>query len=184
MTEPAPNAPGSVGGVGAADSGRAANGHGEADPLRGTWQLVRWEIAYGDGRPPTLPFGEGASGLIHYTADGHMSACIARAGRRPLSSESVRSAPAEERLAAFESYFQYAGPYELRRGAHLPTGMQVVHHVTMSLNPNFVGTDQVRNVEFDAAGVLTLSASDTVPGSAVARHHRLVWRRAVPAASR
>jgi len=178
MTLPAATAPGDAGDVGAAGSARA----GQADdPLRGTWQLVRWEIAYGDGRPPTLPFGEGASGLIQYTADGQMSACIARAGRQPLSSESVRSAPVEERLAAFESYFQYAGPYELRRGAHLPTGMQVVHHVTMSLNPNFVGTDQVRNVEFDAAGVLTLSASDTVPGSAVARHHRLVWRRVVPA---
>ncbi len=138
MTAPTANAPGSIGGVGAADSGRAANGHGEADPLRGTWQLVRWEIAYGDGRPPTLPFGEGASGLIHYTADGHMSACIARAGRRPLSSESVRSAPAEERLAAFESYFQYAGPYELRRGAHLPTGVQVVHHVTKKPVPSAV----------------------------------------------
>ncbi len=59
--------------------------------------------------------------------------------------------------------------------------MQVVHHVVMALNPNFVHTDQVRNVEFDAAGVLTLSASDTVPGSAVARHHRLIWQR--PAAA-
>jgi hypothetical protein len=26
-------------------------------------------------------------------------------------------------------------------------------------------------------GTLTLSASDTVPGTGVARHHRLVWRR-------
>ena len=107
-----------------------------------------------------------------------MSASIARAGRHALSSESVRSAPEAERLAAFESYFHYAGPYELRRGPDLPTGLQVVHRVTMALNPNFVGTTQVRDVAFDAAGLLTLSASDTVPGRAVARHHRLVWRRA------
>ena len=151
------------------------------NPLVGTWHLVRWEITYGDGRPSTLPFGAEATGFILYTADGHMSACIARPGRRPLSSESVRSAPAPERLAAFESYFQYAGPYELRRGPALPSGLQVVHHVAMALNPNFVGTQQVRNVEFDAAGRLTLSASDTVPGCAVARHHRLTWQRGVPA---
>jgi hypothetical protein len=138
-------------------------------------------IAYGDGRPDTLPFGDAATGLIVYGPDGFMSAAIARAGRRPLSTESVRSAPEAERLAAFESYFHYAGPYELRRGPALPTGLQVHHHVTMALNPNFVGTTQVRDVAFDAEGRLTLSASDAVPGSAVARHHRLLWRRAAPA---
>lgn len=153
---------------------------GSDDPLQGSWQLVRWVIAYGDGRPDTLPFGEAATGLIVYGRGGFMSAAIARADRRRLSSESVRSAPQAERLAAFESYFHYAGPYELRRGPALPTGLQVHHRVTLALNPNFVGTTQVRDVAFDAGGLLTLSASDTVPGSAVARHHRLVWRRAVP----
>lgn len=147
------------------------------NPLLGSWRLRRWSITYGDGRPPTLPYGPDAVGLIVYAADGFMSACIARAVRPRLSSESVRSAPEAERLAAFDSYFQYAGPYELRRDAALPTGLQVVHRVTMSLNPNFVGTEQVRNVEFDASGTLTLSASDTVPGSTVMRHHRLQWVR-------
>ena len=145
------------------------------NPLLGSWQLVRWDITYGDQRRPSLPYGEHASGLIVYAGDGFMSACIAAAGRTPLSSASVRSAPEAERLAAFESYFQYAGRYELRRSA---AGLQVVHRVSHSLNPNFVGSEQVRKVEFDADGVLTLSASDTVPKSAVARHHRLMWKRA------
>ena len=56
-------------------------------------------------------------------------------------------------------------------------GQQVVHSVTHALNPNFVGTEQVRNMSFSTSGELTLSASDTVPGTAVARHHRLIWRR-------
>lgn len=145
-----------------------------SNPLLGTWHLVRWDIHYGDGRAPTLPYGDAATGLIQYTGDGWMNACIARPQRPRLSSESTRSAPPAEQLAAFQSYFQYAGPYELRgEGATL----QVVHRVTHSLNPNFVGSEQVRNVAFDAAGVLTLSASDVVPGSTVARHHRLQWRR-------
>lgn len=145
------------------------------NPLLGSWQLVRWDITYGDGRRPTLPFGEQATGLIVYTGDGFMSACIAAAGRTPLSSASVRSAPEAERLAAFESYFQYAGTYKLRKAA---TGLQVVHRVSHSLNPNFVGSEQVRSVAFDADGMLSLSASDTVPNSSVARHHRLTWKRA------
>jgi hypothetical protein len=32
-------------------------------------------------------------------------------------------------------------------------------------------------MQFDADGRLTLSASDTLPGSDVARHHRLTWER-------
>ena len=144
------------------------------NPLLGTWHLRRWEIAYSDGRAPTLPFGPDALGLIQYTADGWMSACIARAGRPPLSAESMRKLPSAEAVAAFESYFQYAGCYTLRVLEGRP---QVVHQVTMSLNPNFVGSEQVRDMHFDADGRLTLSASDTVPGSDVARHHRLTWER-------
>ena len=79
------------------------------NPLPGTWHLVRWDIVYSDGRPSSYPYGQEATGLILYTHDGHMSACIARPGRARLSSDSVRSAPEAERLAAFESYFQYAG---------------------------------------------------------------------------
>ena len=80
-----------------------------AQDLLGVWNLVRWEITSADGRPTTYPFGPNATGLIQYTHDGGMAACIARAGRAPLASASVRSAPEAERLAAFESFFQYAG---------------------------------------------------------------------------
>ncbi len=142
--------------------------------MLGTWHLVHWEITYGDGRAPTLPFGAQASGLIVYSNDGFMSACIARAGRTRLSSDSMRSAPEAERLAAFESFFQYAGPYAIRGE---PGRQQVVHTVIQSLNPNFVGTQQVRNIDLASDGTLTLSASDMVPGTVVARHHRLVWSR-------
>ena len=40
-----------------------------------------------------------------------------------------------------------------------------------------VANDQVRNVDLDERGGLTLSASDQVPGTDVARHHRLQWER-------
>jgi len=143
------------------------------DPLPGTWHLVRWEITCDDGRPTGYPFGPDATGLLHYTQDGGMAASIARANRSPLSSASARSAPESERLAAFESYFQYSGTYRLqeRDGKR-----QVVHAVTHALNPNFVGTEQVRDMQI-TDGTLTLSATDLVPGSDVARHHRLIWRR-------
>jgi hypothetical protein len=144
------------------------------NPLLGTWQLRRWEISYGDDRAATLPYGADAIGLILYTNDGWMNACIARGERPQLSGDSMRKLPTAEALSAFESYFSYAGRYRLRTHQGRP---QVVHQVTMSLNPNFVGSEQVRDIQFDAGGRLTLSASDTVPGSDVARHHRLTWER-------
>jgi hypothetical protein len=141
--------------------------------------LVRWEISYSDNRPVTLPYGDAATGLLQYTGDGWMSACIARGGRDNLSSNSVRQAPQSEQLMAFESYFQYAGRYEVRTLTE--TQQQVAHTVSHSLNPNFVGTQQVRNVDFDTAGDLTLSASDTMLGTVITRHHRLMWARRSPA---
>jgi hypothetical protein len=153
------------------------NSDATINPLLGTWHLRRWEIAYQDQRPVSFPFGADASGMIIYSADGWMSACIAQVARARLSSESVRSAPVGERMAAFESYFQYAGRYRLEQG---PAGLQVVHEVTHTLNPNFLGTQQVRQVDLSEPGVLILSASDVLPGSSLARHHRLIWQRVLP----
>lgn len=146
-----------------------------AQRLQGVWHLLRWEIAYSDGRPSSFPYGEDAIGLIQYTHDGGMAGTISRRARPRLSGESVRSVPEAERLAAFESYFSYAGSYETR--VHQGQA-QVVHQVNLALNPNFVGSQQVRNVDFGTDGSLTLSASDALPGApGVMRHHRLVWRK-------
>ena len=145
------------------------------NPLVGTWHLARWEVTYGDGRPATLPFGPRASGIIVYAPDGWMNASMSRPDRKPLSAESARFAPAEERLAAFDSFFSYGGRYRISSegGADY-----VTHSVTQAHNPSLVGTEQRRRMKFGADGSLTLAADDTVPGTTVARHHRLVWKRA------
>ncbi len=76
------------------------------NPLVGTWHLVRWDISYDGGRAPSLPFGASATGMILYTHDGSMSACIAAGrSRANLSSDSVRSAPVAERLGRFRELF-------------------------------------------------------------------------------
>src|SRR5688572_30237282 len=141
--------------------------------LLGGWKLQQWEIGFGGGRPPAQPFGAAPTGLLVYAADGWMNASIAVADRKPLSAPSVRQAPVEEQCAAFASYFNYAGPFTLR---FLEGAPHVVHHVQFSLNPNFVGSEQVRRITFAGADQLTLSANEDTGG--VVRHHRLVWHRA------
>ncbi len=139
------------------------------DRLIGGWTLDDWRVSYGDGRPETFPFGPDATGMLVYAPDGTMHGCMARAGRKPLSAESAKFAPAEERLAAFDSYFSYGGTWTVAADT-------VTHHVTVALNQNLVGTHQVRRMHF-AGDTLTLAADDKVPGSDVDRHHALTWRR-------
>jgi len=138
----------------------------DADRLVGAWQLQHWQVVYEDGTT-TEPFGPGAEGLLLYTSDGWMSACIMAGGRARLSSGNPREAPEFERAAAFDGYFSYAGRWRI-------LDRRVQHQVTVALNPGLVGTLQLRDAEL-ADHVLTLSATEPV-GSGT-RLHRLVWRR-------
>lgn len=139
-----------------------------AEDLLGTWSLVTWDIQYSDQRPVTYPYGADAQGMLVYAPDQHLSVVICSAGRPRLATESVRKAPVEQKVGAFETYFSYAGSWELRDDA-------VVHRLAFALNPNFIGTDQVRQLLLEGDR-LTLSTTDDVKG--VERRHRLVWKRA------
>lgn len=138
----------------------------------GAWLLAEWRTDYSDGRAPTLPFGERPDGLLVYSADGYMNASIGRAGRPRMTGESLKHTPVDERLAAIDSFMSYGGPYEVR-------GDQVQHHVTIALFPNLVGSEQLRTMRLDG-DTLELRAEDTLPGTAVRRTHRLIWKKAPP----
>jgi hypothetical protein len=136
--------------------------------IAGTWLLDSWVIRYGDRE--THPFGPHPVGLLCYNDDGYMNASIARADRPPLATESVRASDDAAQAAAFASFFNYGGSYTVE-------GDVVRHDVIISLNPNLVGKPQFRTITMDAAG-LTLSATESMPGSGKSRTHILRWRRA------
>lgn len=150
----------------ASDRRRVAAAAPRAADLVGAWAFHRWRITYEDGSV-TEPFGEGATGLLLYTADGAMSATIMACGRAPLSSGTPRAAPVAERAAAFDGYFSYAGRWRIARGL-------VEHIVTVALNPGLVGTSQWRHAELRGRR-LTLSVEE--PTSRGVRRHALEWRR-------
>ena len=142
--------------------------HSPADFI-GTWNLADWRIEYADGGV-TRPFGESALGYIVYAADFTMTASIAKAMRPSFGVANARNASAQQKAEAFDSYFHYAGPWRV-------DGEDVVHRVTMSLNPDMTGTDQRRRAEFDGKGGLILSASEVTKDGAL-RRHILQWIRA------
>lgn len=140
--------------------------------LVGGWLCERWTISYADGRV-SKPFGDRPQGYILYTADGHMSATIMAAGRRAFAMQNPREASDQARAEAFDSYFSYAGRWRLRGG-------RVEHHVTIALNPQLIGSRQLREAKLSGQR-LTLAAEETTASGH--RRHEIVWRR-VPQTSR
>ena len=120
------------------------------DALVGAWRLVSWENQADDGRV-THPMGTDAIGSLLYTADGRFSVTISRPGRAGFAAGDLLSGTTEEQARAVEGFVAYAGRYSFH-------GDRVIHHVELSLFPNWVGSDQQRWVEF-AGDRLTLSAS-------------------------
>ena len=113
-----------------------------AATLVGAWLLVSWTIEYPGGRRVTRPFGEHAQGLLVYTADGQMSAAMQRPDRPRLSRADPHAVGDAEKAAAFGSYLHYAGQWFVENG-------HVIHEVRLALNPNLIGTRQVRSVALD-----------------------------------
>ncbi|MBK7720314.1 MAG: lipocalin-like domain-containing protein [Simplicispira sp.] len=143
--------------------------HSPPSQLVGLWILSRWEVTYDDGRPPRHPFGEDAIRQLIYTEDGQMSVTVVRSTRARLGSDSIRQASMSQMAAAFESMFHYVGSYEPREGV-------VVHHVSMSSNPNLVGTTQFRHASL-LGDMLVLSPKQNETKSSEGCH-TLTWRKA------
>lgn len=134
--------------------------------LLGTWRLLDWEATGADG-VGWRPFGDLPLGYVVYTHDGRMITTISRAHRAAVGGD-LLSAPDAGRAAAFASFLAYSGTFSLE-------GADVLHHVEVSLYPDWVGTTQRRHVDLSADdSTLTLSTAPT--GDPPARH-RLRWRR-------
>ena len=111
--------------------------------LAGTWRLLAWESAADDG--VLHPMGEAPEGILVYTADGTMITTIGRAGRPPIDGGDLLGGPVEQRLDAMATFIAYSGTFRVE-------GDDVVHEVTMSLFPNWIGTTQRRHVELSDDG--------------------------------
>jgi Lipocalin-like domain len=138
--------------------------------LVGAWRLLSWENRAADGQV-TYPMGTDVVGYLLYTADGRFSVLISRAGRAGFAVGDLLSGTTEEKARAVEGFVAYGGRYSFH-------GDRVVHHVELSLFPNWAGGDQERSVELTgdrltlSARPLLLAGKQQVP--------RLVWERVDP----
>jgi hypothetical protein len=118
------------------------------NPVLGTWKLksfVRELTATGER---INLFGDHPEGYISYSADGRMYA-IGTSDNRPKPSAANPSD--EERVKLHQTMFAYAGTYTLENG-------KVIHHVDISWNQAWTGTDQVRFYKLEG-NILTITTA-------------------------
>jgi hypothetical protein len=137
----------------------------------GAWRLVSWENRATDGEI-SYPMGLDALGYLIYTADGRFSVTISRADRATFTGGDLLGGTVQEKARAAEGVVAYAGRYSFH-------GDQMIHHVELSLFPNWVGTEQQRFAEL-SEDTLVLSASPLLLAGKQ-QAPRLVWKRADPA---
>ena len=136
----------------------------------GAWTVASWELRPTQGGEPYYPLGKDCTGLLIYSADGHMSVVLSKPGRAPFETPFLFEGTPAEKIAAMESYTSYAGRYEVREKEG-----KVIHHVEYSLFPNWIGTAQERFFEF-GQGRLTLSAAP-FEKDGVEQAAYLVWKK-------
>ena len=140
------------------------------NPLIGTWKLksyVREVAATGERYNER---GEHPSGYLGYAADGRMYAIITWENRTAPRDVVPTD---EERIKLFSTMISYAGTYTF-------DAEKVIHHVDISWNQNWTGTDQVRFYKLDGDTLTITSAlsrnfTDGREGRSI-----LVWDRLKP----
>jgi hypothetical protein len=131
------------------------------DDMIGAWTLEGTFVEDADGkRTPT--WGDNPKGIIIYTADGHMTA-ITRRGDRTLPAS---GSSADDKAAAFDTYLNYAGRWSL-------AGNVVTHHIQHALDPNWVGSDRDRTIDFQGDRMVFSGLAGDGKTNAI-----IIWRRA------
>jgi hypothetical protein len=139
-----------------------------AADIVGTWRLISWTSEGDDGTQ--LPMGEHPEGVVVYTSDGTMITTIGKADRPRIDGTDMHGGPVEQRLEAQSTFIAYSGAFRIEGG-------DVLHEVTMSLYPNWVGTTQRRHVSLRADGDELALAADPFVVRGRLGTHGLTWRR-------
>jgi hypothetical protein len=139
------------------------------EQFTGTWKLVSFEQVKANGEV-SYPMGPDADGWIMYDGKGHMCVQLTRANRPKFASNNFLGGTPEEIKSAFEGYFAYCGTYEVNEKEGF-----VVHHLKLSMYPNWIGTDQKRFFEFSGDRLTLKTPPFQQAGEQLIL--RLVWER-------
>jgi hypothetical protein len=135
----------------------------DENPLLGTWKLKSYVATTSAGERLT-PYGENPDGYLSYSADHRMQVIGIAHGRRVSAGASPTD---NERVALYDAMFAYAGTYSVEAD-------KVIHHVDISWNESWTGTDQIRVFEVDGT-MLTLTTRIPDPVRGGETRYVVVW---------
>ena len=137
------------------------------NPVLGTWKLksfVREVTATGE---KINQYGEHPSGYLGYSADGRMYAVITADNRIKPSDVNLTD---EQRVNLHQTLQAYAGTYTVQAD-------RVIHHVDISWNEAWTGTDQVRFFKLDGNILTITTAPNKSPLDGREGRGVLVWEK-------
>ncbi|RVC45724.1 hypothetical protein EN781_08685 [Mesorhizobium sp. M4A.F.Ca.ET.090.04.2.1] len=122
------------------------------DLLLGSWKMTSWmtrDVATGERREA---LGQHPRGIVIYTHERVIFFILRNSRKRP-----ERLQPSDEdKIALFDTMFAYSGSYTVEPD-------RVVHHVDMSWNEAWSGTEQVRFCNVDEDTLTYTSAPAQTP---------------------
>jgi Lipocalin-like domain len=135
--------------------------------LLGTWKLiaaVREEIPSGI---KTEFLGSTPIGYINYGADGRMLVLTVASERRKPAGSKATSAEVE---ALFRSMTSYGGTYTI-------DGNEITHHVDVSWNESWTGTEQKRIARFNGNRVYLSTPPSLDPITGTTSVRTMTWEK-------
>jgi lipocalin-like protein len=133
----------------------------------GTWRMRSWtyEIVSSGERRDAL--GADPHGWIIYSPERVMVLVLKRNRKKPVGPLPTP----EEKLALYDTMFAYSGTYTVKSD-------RVIHHLDMSWNEAWTGTEQVRfcSIEGDILTYTSAPAKNPLDGSEVV--HTVKFERA------
>jgi hypothetical protein len=108
--------------------------------LHGTWRLLSFTQTLLASGETVDVFGKAPQGFISYGEDGRMLVLMVKDGRPKPADLASMTDP--ERAELFKTMVAYGGTYNF-------DGRTATHHLDISWNQIFTGTDQVRHIALD-----------------------------------
>lgn len=137
----------------------------DENSLLGTWKLRSYTVTKTTGEQ-LAPYGESPTGYLSYAPDGRMQVIGVANDRSALAGPGPSD---KERLALYDTMFAYAGTFSVE-------GDKVIHHVDVSWNETWTGTNQIRMFEVRGS-VLTVTTRIADPESGVDSYYVLAWEK-------
>jgi hypothetical protein len=137
------------------------------NPVLGTWKLKSWVRDVAATGEKINQMGERPNGYLSYSADGRMYAIITADKRiKPLDVNPTD----EQRVKLHQTMTAYAGTYTVQAD-------KVIHHVDISWNEAWTGTDQVRFIKLDGNVLTITTAPNKSPMDGREGRSVLVWEK-------